>query len=117
VLRSASGTIKTLENPDGVPLGLAPDSEYLEKDAPFKPGDTIVLYTDGVSEARNTTKEEYGIERLQSAFKKSQKTATGFGQGIIKDIERFMDGAMQHDDLTILVAKMKVEKRKQTRSK
>lgn len=86
----------------GVPLGITADTEIQQQQAKLKPGDTIVLYTDGVIEARNTKGKEYGKRRLSSAIRKATDNPHSLGQEVIESINAFTGDASVHDDLTLL---------------
>lgn len=80
---------------------------YNENKIYLKTGDTLVLFTDGVSEAMNANFEEFGEERLENLCKKisslSSQSALEF---IKKEVETFTLGSPQSDDLTIIVIKV-----------
>jgi serine phosphatase RsbU (regulator of sigma subunit) len=68
------------------------------------PGETCVLYTDGVSEAMNANKELYGIDRLKQLVQKSTAgKAEELGKTILADVRKHADGFPQNDDITIMV--------------
>jgi sigma-B regulation protein RsbU (phosphoserine phosphatase) len=72
----------------------------------LEPADFLVLYTDGVTEAMNSSSEEYGERRFRQAMvSQSDQNATGFLGGIVADVEKFVSGEPQSDDLTIVVLK------------
>ena len=64
----ADGSSETLPLTGGVALGLVPGLEYEQQMAALAPGDTLFLYTDGVTEAMNGDSEEFGLDRLQAVF-------------------------------------------------
>jgi sigma-B regulation protein RsbU (phosphoserine phosphatase) len=70
-------------------------------------GDCLALYSDGISEARNRKKEEYGIPALQDRIRSSSGfSARQILDDSIGDITRFMGKADQHDDMTLIIAKL-----------
>jgi serine phosphatase RsbU (regulator of sigma subunit) len=71
------------------------------------PGDGIVLYTDGLTEAFNTKREMYGLERLCKIISEGwdKVGAEQLKQAIINDVQMFMNGRQAHDDITLLVIK------------
>ncbi|MBN1898116.1 MAG: GAF domain-containing protein [Spirochaetes bacterium] len=90
----------------GIPLGISPDSAYLEDNIQFRKGDIIILYTDGVTEALNRAGDEFGLDRLKDIIKTSkQLKAKGILNTILKEITLFTQGTPQFDDLTLLVIK------------
>ena len=88
-------------------VGIMDGIEYIQKTINFNPGDIFLLYTDGVTEARNSKKEEFGEERLEKALTESEsKTAKGIVEDIFKDIRKFQKKAPQHDDITVIAIKV-----------
>ncbi len=88
----------------GVPLGMFCDSLYAVRKTRLAPGDTLFLYTDGVSEAQDGSCAEYGLRRLSQFV--GERHALGpqaLAAACLEDLRRFSAGAAQTDDLTILV--------------
>ncbi len=78
-------------------------TKYHIQSLKLNPGDRIYLYTDGVTEATNRNKELYGEERLLKYLSSSKKTNIyTLLPNIQKDIDKFVDGAEQFDDITML---------------
>lgn len=93
----------------GLILGAMPTmAPYNEKTVTFSPGDLIVMYTDGVTEARNNDKtEEYGEKRLLDCINQNRnKSAVQIQQSIIDDVTSFSSN-IQHDDITIIIIKVR----------
>ena len=92
---------------DGPVVGLLPIAPYTEQSLIMMPGDLLLLYTDGISEAMTHDDEEWGEERLiESAAKVSALEAHEILRQIFKDADAFTAGAPQHDDMTLLVLKL-----------
>lgn len=85
----------------GLPLAVL-DRPYKEAVFPFQPGETIVLYTDGVTEARNPAGEFYGNERLRAVIERAPANVEGLGKAILADIQLFAGDRPQSDDLTLV---------------
>jgi len=67
------------------------------------PGDTLLLYTDGVTEAMNAENEEFGVERLQAIFLDEPPTsAQHTNEAVFRAVHSFADGTPQSDDITCL---------------
>ena len=99
----ADGRSDLLPLTNGVALGLVPDMEYQEGTFTLSPGDTVVLYTDGVSEAMNGDDEEFGNERLLKIFASSPPTnSEEANQSIFRVLDAFVGAAPQSDDITCL---------------
>ncbi|MFC1504163.1 GAF domain-containing SpoIIE family protein phosphatase, partial [Spirochaetota bacterium] len=93
---------------DGMPIGITKEGQYEEKTVKVEAGDILVLYTDGITEAMNMRRDQYTIERLQEMVEKNgDKPVQEMTKIIYEDIVRFVAGAEQHDDQTLLIAKIK----------
>jgi sigma-B regulation protein RsbU (phosphoserine phosphatase) len=92
---------------DGPVVGLLPFAPYTEQTITLEPGDLVLLYTDGISEAMTHDDEEWGEERLIVAADacKHQK-ADEILKRLFDDADAFTAGADQHDDMTLLVLKL-----------
>ena len=98
-------TAKRLEI-GGVPLGLMADSSY--EDAAFKlePGDTLILTSDGTTDAMNSSGEFYDIKRFtKSICRNSTVLVEDYIKCLHSEIREFTEGAELNDDTTILVLK------------
>jgi len=96
------GTVTRLEA-SGVPLGISSNggchSELLQLDA----GDLLLIYTDGLTEARNTEDEEYGEERvIESVRRHSHASARDVVDAAVEGMERFLGTQAPSDDLTVM---------------
>ncbi|OGW94955.1 MAG: hypothetical protein A3K16_02505 [Omnitrophica bacterium RIFCSPLOWO2_01_FULL_45_24] len=91
---------------DGAPLGLM-DGAYSGGEKRFEEGDIFIFYTDGVTEAMNAKEEMYGVNRLASIVENNRVGGPEALLDIIeKDLRKFEPKAAQHDDITIIVAKI-----------
>jgi serine phosphatase RsbU (regulator of sigma subunit) len=100
--RRASGEVEEVgEEEAGLPLGVF-DRAYQEVTAPLEPGDVWVLYTDGVTEARNPKKQLYGKERLREVVQRGPAEPEKLGAALLADVHQFAEGRAQADDLTIV---------------
>ena len=104
LIAHADGSSSTLPGTRGIALGVMPDMEYEERTISIAPGDTIVFYTDGVTEAINEKNEEYGMERLQEVFAShphhDAKTAA---VAVLDSVNDFAGTVSQFDDITCLI--------------
>ncbi len=93
----------------GIALGMLADNSKIvkEKDVPLETGDVIVLYTDGITEARNMNGEMFGLERLKQvvALYAGQGDAQRIIQSIAKDFSKYVEEHVQEDDVTLIVIK------------
>lgn len=98
--------------PDGIGLGMASEEIFrkniCESTIKFKSDDILVLFTDGVVEATNQINKFYGDDRLHKLIKQNKNLSSEkILQKLTDDLVKFGDGADQHDDMTVLVIKMK----------
>jgi len=105
MIRKTDGSIIEFgEEAVGVPIGVVDEYPYDVVVRQIEPGETCVIYTDGVSEAMNPAGELYGIERLRELMKDSVGGhADALGKVILGDVRKFANGRAQNDDITIMV--------------
>jgi sigma-B regulation protein RsbU (phosphoserine phosphatase) len=89
-----------LETERGLPLGIGL-GEYSEAEIHLSKGSRLLFYSDGITEATNPEGEEYGAERLEKHFRRSDASA----ESILEDVRTFADGAGLHDDATVILVK------------
>ena len=101
-----NGTVERLPVTVNMAIGIFSDFEYQETTLQLEPGDTLLLYTDGVTEAINPSEEEFTEKRLEETLKKvSGQTCQEIIDTIKADVKTFADGAEQSDDITLLALK------------
>ena len=102
------GEITTL-SATGLPLGLFCEARYSACSVHLDPGDVLVFYTDGLTEARNATDEEFGRERLLASLKECHKLRPqDVAKRCIGDLGRFLAGTELTDDLTVMVVRRSI---------
>ncbi len=105
----ADGTIESVDTIDlGMPIGLDDNIKpFIDcTSVELKPGDGMVLYTDGIPEAYNLQKQQYGIERMREVIAQNCcGTAEDIKRAIIEDVHHFIGGQKIFDDITLLVLK------------
>ena len=105
LLVSPSGQHRFIER-GGLPLGMFRDTRYHEYYLSFEPGDLLVLYTDGVTEANSPSGEEFGRERLASAVKaNSSLSSRELIASLQREVLNWTDGVGASDDVTFFVIK------------
>jgi serine phosphatase RsbU (regulator of sigma subunit) len=101
----ADGSAEMLEG-GGPVLGILPVAPYGEMKGRLDPGDMIVLYSDGVTEATNVSFDEFGEERFIEVLKRHHgEPADDIVQAVTRALAEFTSGAPQADDITLLVAR------------
>ncbi|HXN65603.1 MAG TPA: SpoIIE family protein phosphatase [Candidatus Acidoferrales bacterium] len=90
------------------PVGLIPDVEFASSKITLQPGDTLVLFSDGVSEAMDPDQKEYGVERLKEAVTGSvAEPLLAVQDTILESVRQFARGARQADDVTVMIVRYK----------
>ena len=90
-------------------MGLVPEAEYTAACLKLEPGDTLVLFSDGVTEAMDPDEELFGVPRLKEVLTGLTECPLDEIQKCILDaVDNFTRGAHQADDLTLLVVRYKV---------
>ena len=104
LLVHADGASAPLPLTGGIALGLMPGLRYEQAEVMLAPGDTVVLYTDGVTEAMNGVGEEFGVERLRGVFASTPlEDPHDVNAAILAAVAAFAAGAPQSDDITCMV--------------
>jgi sigma-B regulation protein RsbU (phosphoserine phosphatase) len=87
----------------GLPLGMFHYTRFPVQHFSLRPGDALLLYTDGLTEARNFSSEEYGLNRIKETAQRHYVTAPrDLIAGCLSDLRSFTAGAKPLDDLTLL---------------
>ncbi len=94
----------------GLVIGIMPGAEYEEGKAALGPGDDLVLYTDGITEAANVEDEMFGEERLEALLiEHRHRSAREIEEHVYSGVRDFVGTAAQSDDLTMVVVKLIAE--------
>ncbi len=102
------GQVEYLTTKPDLMLGVFPGMKYDNHECKLERGDRIFIYTDGVTEAMNSNNELYGEDRLISAISGDQsRSSKAILEDIERDLNRFVDGAPQFDDITMLELSLK----------
>ncbi len=103
LLVRADGRVEWL-GPTGIPLGLFTDMSWNEQQITLLPGDTLVLYSDGVSEAQTVDHAEFEPERLAQVVRAVRhEPPDAVITHVLDAVDRFVQGAPQFDDITLMV--------------
>lgn len=103
LILGADGQCRYLSLPDGLVLGVMTEAEYSDDAVSLEAGDTIVTYTDGVTEAMNPARELYSEERLQKALEKlAGHSVKETVAEIVASVRTHAAGAPQSDDIAVL---------------
>jgi sigma-B regulation protein RsbU (phosphoserine phosphatase) len=104
--RCSHGHVDSLEDVGGPPLGLFEDVEYEQGSVSLRPGDILVLYTDGVTEAMDAGSRQFGLEQLNRVLHRCDLDADGMRDAILQAVDEFTGGVAAYDDRTLVVARV-----------
>ena len=104
LLVRSDGTATLLPLTDGIALGVVPNLKFKQHTITLEPGDTVVLYTDGVTEAQNNAGQSFEVKGLHQIFagKMSSVSARDGTDSVFRQVRDFMGDAAQFDDITCL---------------
>ena len=109
ILFRANGQYEVLDTMEwGMPIGMLPDikPELLQISINLQPGDGLILYTDGITEAENPEGNQYTLERLcETAALAWRQNADAIKKSIVNDVKSHIDTQLIYDDITLLVLK------------
>ena len=101
--RKSDGSISHLGvNETGMPLGIAKEQHYEQLEIALEPDDTILFYTDGVTEAMNEKNDLYHKDRLVKYMTGADMQLSALVRGLVIDIETFCNGRAQRDDICVV---------------
>ena len=100
----------TISKIEGLPLGIDEDNEYSIAQTRLNPGDMVLLLTDGITEAWDVDRNEFGLARLRERILAYNRlNPKEIVEKLITDIDQYTTGAEQHDDMTLLILKIPPE--------
>lgn len=102
LLRTVDGEVRGLAGGIDVPLGLVAEASYAEARVVLRPGETLLLMTDGAFDARGADGGRYGVDRLQEVIGAGPANPRELVEHLLKDITRFVGSGARADDLTIV---------------
>jgi phosphoserine phosphatase RsbU/P len=100
------GEVRELFTEGSFPLGLVPEAKHSVARATLQPGDTLILFSDGVTEAADPDEEMFGVSRLRGLLAGQHDAPLArLQETIVKSVERFTRGMSQADDVTLLLVR------------
>jgi two-component system, sensor histidine kinase ChiS len=104
LVRQSEPVVVQLLRSRGVPLGVLEDADWMSDSVYLNPGDSLILYTDGITEAESQDHEYYGIDRLLDiARQNAGKSAVGIRDAILSSVQQFTIGTVLEDDIALVV--------------
>jgi sigma-B regulation protein RsbU (phosphoserine phosphatase) len=104
--RCSDGSIASIDGVGGLPLGLFAETSYPQETFALRPGDQVIFYTDGVTDATDPAGRMFGLDRLDEALYRCQEDAHGLIAAVLGALDRFTAGHPPEDDRTLLVARV-----------
>jgi sigma-B regulation protein RsbU (phosphoserine phosphatase) len=105
VLKREDGSVERLKS-DSIPLGIELKEDYKTGVTRLEPHDLLVIYTDGVTEARNEDREEFGERRLLSLLEITGDERSALTlSNVMRNLDAFVGSAPQHDDITCMIVR------------
>jgi serine phosphatase RsbU (regulator of sigma subunit) len=105
ILKRENGTFERLAS-DNIPLGIELKESYKTGTTRLEPHDLLVIYTDGVTEARNEDRDGFGEARLVSSIQSAGAERSSLTlSNIMQNLDEFVGAAPQHDDITCMVVR------------
>jgi len=107
IKRANNGILTSLDQSRNLPLGIEPDEIYKDSLAVLEPGDSMLIYTDGVTEARNAEGEFFGINRLDEVLlERNFPCAQSLLDRCMQSLQEFTSARPVSDDLTLLAVQV-----------
>ncbi len=104
MIRKPDGSIEEFDEESvGIPVGVLEDYPFDVLSRTIQLGETVLFYTDGVSEAMNPKGDLYGEKRVREFFRNSKGSAAEVGKALLADVRTHASGRAQNDDITIMV--------------
>jgi serine phosphatase RsbU (regulator of sigma subunit) len=104
IYRKAAGKIEEVMPREliGFPLGVVEGYPYDAYQVALLPGDFLVLFTDGVTDAKNRQEMDFKMDGVHAALKEGPYTPQKVGEKIVKAVKQHAAGCKQHDDITVV---------------
>ena len=104
-LRIGDGVVQTLSCDSNIPVGVLSGFNFSEQHLQLNPGDSIFLYTDGLTEAEDSSQQLFGIERVIQVARNAANQPRPLIEALTASVKQFVGEAEQSDDLTMLAVK------------
>jgi serine phosphatase RsbU (regulator of sigma subunit) len=104
-VRRAEGALEAVDGAAGPPLGIIDDQAYDNTELALAPGEDLLLFTDGVTEAMNPAGEQFSQIRLEGLLRDAPRRPEDVVGAVVQAVQAFAGDAPAHDDLTLLAAR------------
>jgi serine phosphatase RsbU (regulator of sigma subunit)/pSer/pThr/pTyr-binding forkhead associated (FHA) protein len=102
LLRKVDGTVVEIDFETGLPIGVSADFTFGQHTMPFGPGESLTIFTDGISEAMNRNRDLYGVGRLRRRLTECTAGVAALGKGVLDDVRQFVGQQSQSDDMCVV---------------
>jgi serine phosphatase RsbU (regulator of sigma subunit) len=103
LIRRSDGRTEVIAEAEAeLPLGITTELSYAPVRTRIHPGDVVVLYTDGITEAMDVEGHQFGLERLKEALTSAPSSVPAVGEAILAAVRRHVGGHTQSDDMTLV---------------
>jgi len=102
LLRKIDGTVIEVDAETGLPIGVSADLTFGQHTFTLEPGESVTLFTDGISEAMNRNRDLYGVSRLRRRLSECQGGPSQLGKSVLDDVKQFVGQQNQSDDMCIV---------------
>jgi serine phosphatase RsbU (regulator of sigma subunit) len=103
LIRRSDGRIEVIaQEQAGLPLGVTAGQSFEAVQTPVGPGDVVLLYTDGITEAMDVEERQFGLRRLQEVLASAPGDAAAVGEAILASVRGHVADHPQGDDMTLL---------------
>lgn len=103
ILRRVDGTTEPIPGDvSGLPMGVTPDCVYQQSEVKIEPGESLFLFTDGLTEAMNPNNEIYSQKRIREFLQRQQGGLEHLGEALVADVNKFCRGREQFDDICLV---------------
>ncbi len=109
LIRRAIGKVEAVAGDAGPPLGIIDNIAYNDSFLSLQPGEDMLLYTDGVTEAMNPAQEQFTEERLLKILLRTHPRLENIINSVTEEVKTFTGDATSNDDLTLLAARWEGE--------
>jgi len=106
ILHRRGSSVQALGEGDQIPLGVLRDYEYRNNEIALEPGDLLLLYTDGLPEARDSRNNMFGIDRLRELFATGSDSPMAVRDSIVAALAAHQGGPLGDDDQTLIVLRI-----------
>jgi sigma-B regulation protein RsbU (phosphoserine phosphatase) len=102
IRHTIEGDVTRVEAATSLALGVLGEAVFEQEEVTLLPGDTVMLYTDGLTEAESPAQEQYGFDRLERSLALGPSDPDALLRRVLTDVRTHVGDAPQYDDLTVL---------------